>query len=145
MLNRGTARHPLVMHALRWLFWLSVTHGFHLTGRYIPGATNIAADSASRLLELGQWARLTAHLPPPQLGFTPPEPRHLQHITDCVLNYCYSNRRPTCSLTSGSSAGYGGPLRQMRATPLEIFQMCSTPPRNISNVQHTTSKYLAIR
>ena len=47
MLNRGTARRPLVMHALRWLFWLSATHGFHLTGRYIPRATNIAADSAS--------------------------------------------------------------------------------------------------
>lgn len=86
MLNRGTSRHPFVMTALRWLFWLSATHGFHLTGRYIPGITNIAADSASRLFEPGQWARLTAHLPAPHFGFVPPEPSQLHHVTDRVFN-----------------------------------------------------------
>ena len=30
---------------------------------------------------------------------------------------------------------------QVCAIPLKIFQMCSTPPQNISDVQHTTSKY----
>ena len=39
------------------------------------------------------------------------------------------------------SCQYGGPLGQMCATPLKIFQMCSTPPRNTSDVQHITSKY----
>lgn len=46
MLNWGTAKHPLVMHALRWLFWLSSTYSFHLTGRYIKGSSNDAADVA---------------------------------------------------------------------------------------------------
>ena len=31
-------------------------------------------------------------------------------------------------------------ISDVTAYHLEIFQMCSTPPRNISNVQHTTSK-----
>ena len=87
MLNRGTAKQSQVMECLRWLFWLSATHGFHLTARYIPGSTNVAADSASRILEPGQGARLANHLPAPLFGSLPP-PYQLQHITDRVLNYC---------------------------------------------------------
>ena len=89
MLNRGTARHPLVMEALRWLFWLSATHNFHLMARYIPGARNIAADSASRLLEPNQLTRLVEHLPPPgdcTLPFTASVP---SHISDLVFAHCY--------------------------------------------------------
>ncbi len=89
MLNRGTAKHPLAMNALRWLFWLSATHNFHLSSRYIPGVQNIAADSASRLLQPNQLTRLVEHLPalchytPPQFAPTPP------HFSDLVhLHYC---------------------------------------------------------
>ena len=71
MLNRGTAKHPLVVEALRWLCWLSATHGFHLTARSIPGIQHTAADGASHLLEPGQLARLTACLPVPAFDFIP--------------------------------------------------------------------------
>lgn len=86
MLNRGRAKHPLAMSALRWLVWLSATHGFHLTACFIPGSRNIAADSASRLLEPGQWARLAAHLPAPHPGYHPPEPYQLQHISEPTVH-----------------------------------------------------------
>ena len=88
MLNRGTAKHPLVMHALRWLFWLSAIHNFHLTSCYIPGVQNIAADSASRLLEPDQPTRLLEHLPvlcypiPPQHTPVPP------HFSNLVGLHC---------------------------------------------------------
>lgn len=91
MLNRGTVKHPKVMEAMRWLFWLSAIYGFHLTARYIPGASNVAADSASRLLEPGQWARLLDCLPPRHrdLPYVP-----LNNITDAVAYFC-SHQQPT--------------------------------------------------
>ncbi len=96
ILNRGTAKHPLVMEAMRWLFWLSATHGFHLTGRYIPGILNIAADSASRILEAGELARLFDHVPAHHPGFLD-TCMPCNHITDklfTVLNNTHSCR--TC-------------------------------------------------
>ena len=88
MLNRGTAKHPLVMEALRWLFWLSATYGFHLSGRYIPGVKNAAADSASRLLEPGQLARLVHCLPVPCYDFIPLGIPTTPHISEQVLAHC---------------------------------------------------------
>ena len=48
-LNKGTSKNSVVMKCLRNLFWLSATYNFHLTSRHIPGISNIAADSASRI------------------------------------------------------------------------------------------------
>ena len=45
------------------------------------------------------------------------------------------------SQSAHHSTCYAGPLVQVCATPLKIFQMCRTQPRNISDVQHTTSIY----
>ena len=62
MINKGSTKHPVAMEALRCLFWLSASYGFHLTGRYVSGTQNVAADSASRLLEPGQLDRLLDNL-----------------------------------------------------------------------------------
>lgn len=48
-INKGTSRNLSIMKSLRSLFWLSVAHNFHLTTKFIKGARNVAADSASRL------------------------------------------------------------------------------------------------
>ena len=63
MITKGSTKHPVAMEALRCFFWLSASYGFHLTGRYVPGTQNVAADSASRLLEPGQLDRLLNNLP----------------------------------------------------------------------------------
>ena len=94
MLNRGTAKHPLVMEALRWLFWPSATHGFHLTGRYIPGVQNMAADSASRLLEPGQLARLATCLPVPMCNYFPSDTLMLSHCSGQVRAYLCRKHTP---------------------------------------------------
>ena len=49
VINKGTTRSPQVMPFLRHLFWLSATHNFRITAKYIPGLTNVAADAVSRL------------------------------------------------------------------------------------------------
>ena len=88
MLNSGTAKHPLVMEALRWLLWLSATHGFHFSARYcqILRQTS-AADGASRLLEPGQLARLTACLPVHVFDFIPLDTPMSSHISDQMHAY----------------------------------------------------------
>lgn len=77
-LNKGTSRNPVVMQCLRKLFWLSAYHNFHLTSRHIPGARNIAADSASRLhipgyletlLPFTAYTPLYCHMSLPSLHF----------------------------------------------------------------------------
>ena len=58
ILNRGTAKDPYVMGALRWVWHQSVVHNFRIRAIYYPGCLNIAADAASRLSERGGWDRL---------------------------------------------------------------------------------------
>lgn len=52
-LNKGSCRNSTIMKCLRSLFWLSATFNFHLTAKFIKGIFNVAADSASRLHQLG--------------------------------------------------------------------------------------------
>lgn len=49
IINKGTTRNAILMHELRQLFWLSATHNFHITARYVPGTQNDLADAISRL------------------------------------------------------------------------------------------------
>ena len=58
ILNRGTAKDPNVMGALRHLLWKSVIHNFRIKAVYYPGKQNVVADAASRLMEPGGWERL---------------------------------------------------------------------------------------
>ena len=65
-INKGTSRNKMVMQCLRRLFWLSATHNFHLTARFLPGCLNIVADSASRLHTNGYLQTLL-----PYTAYTP--------------------------------------------------------------------------
>ncbi len=49
-INRGWSRHPVVMAALRRIFWWSEI--------YLPGRSNTSADAASRVHEPGGGASL---------------------------------------------------------------------------------------
>lgn len=57
-INKGTSGNFHIMKCLRSLFWLSAMFNFHLTAKYLPGALNIAADSASRLHSRGHLQTL---------------------------------------------------------------------------------------
>ncbi len=51
IINRGSCKHPVVMQALRRIFWLSVMYNFRISCVYIEGVRNIYADAVSRLHE----------------------------------------------------------------------------------------------
>ena len=57
-INRGSSRSPVVMAALRRIFWWSARFNFLLSCVYLPGVSNTLADAASRLHEPGGGARL---------------------------------------------------------------------------------------
>ena len=48
-IDKGTARRPRAMRALRFLWRVQVTYRVHVSTRYIPSEHNCLADSASRL------------------------------------------------------------------------------------------------
>ena len=50
-INKGSSKHPLVMEALRTVFWHSVYYNFRITCHYYPGVRNCLADAVSRLHE----------------------------------------------------------------------------------------------
>ena len=49
IINKGSTAHPLVMHALRQLFWLSAIYNFRFTAMHIQGKLNVVADAVSCL------------------------------------------------------------------------------------------------
>ena len=51
IINKGGTAHPLIMHALRLLFWLSAIYNFRFTAVYVQGHLNTIADAMSRLHE----------------------------------------------------------------------------------------------
>jgi hypothetical protein len=62
VINKGTCKNALIMHALRGLFWLSVRFNFKLHAVHIPGVFNQLPDAISRLHSRGQGARLRSLL-----------------------------------------------------------------------------------
>lgn len=62
IINKGSSKDPLVMSALRNIFWLSALYNFKLKAVYYPGKHNILADAASRLHQAGSWERLQSGL-----------------------------------------------------------------------------------
>ena len=48
VINRQSAREPLLCHLLRCLFFASARFDFRIAAQHTPGATNIAADALSR-------------------------------------------------------------------------------------------------
>ena len=51
IINKGITASPVVMNALRTLFWLSALYNFHITAVYLAGTDNALADSISRMHE----------------------------------------------------------------------------------------------
>ena len=49
IINRGTAKHPMVMHVLRRIAWAAATWNFDLHAHYYPGEHNVVADALSRI------------------------------------------------------------------------------------------------
>ncbi len=48
VLNKRTAKDPLLIHYLRCLFFYAAFYKFHYSAAHIPGSLNIAADALSR-------------------------------------------------------------------------------------------------
>ena len=49
IINKGSCKEPLVMQALRELFWLSATYNFHITALHLARQFNQESDWASCL------------------------------------------------------------------------------------------------
>ena len=60
-LNKGTCPNPQIMQWFREIFWLSATHNFRATTRYIPSKSNTMADAISCLHEPRYCQVLTEH------------------------------------------------------------------------------------
>ena len=46
------------MKCLRQLFWLSATHNFHVSAKFLAGISNTVADDISRIHEPGRLSRV---------------------------------------------------------------------------------------
>lgn len=66
-INKGTCRNSMVMKSLRYLFWLSALHNFHMTAKHIAGVSNWVADSASRIHDRGHLQTLLPYTTPSPL------------------------------------------------------------------------------
>ncbi|KAL9981545.1 hypothetical protein ACROYT_G010257 [Oculina patagonica] len=62
IINKGSTSNPLVMCALRNLFWLSANYNFRFTAVHIPGKSNVLADAVSRLHQPAQCLFFYQHL-----------------------------------------------------------------------------------
>ena len=62
IINRGSAKQPMVMQHIREIYWASVQHNFRLKAIYYPGRLNVVADAASRLMFPNGPERLQAAL-----------------------------------------------------------------------------------
>ena len=81
MLNKGSTPHEPMMTLLRELFWLSATHDFSISATYLPGASNLFADTVSRLhlgSNLLQWTLLS------QIDLVPD---CLDRFVSCLINH----------------------------------------------------------
>ena len=59
IINRGTAKHPMVMQVLRQIAWAAATWNFDLRAYYYPGERNVLADCLSRIPALPAVRTLT--------------------------------------------------------------------------------------
>ena len=60
VINKGRSRNPLVMEALRELFWISEQYNFNICAIHVPGKVNMLPDSISRLHEKHQLDRFNS-------------------------------------------------------------------------------------
>lgn len=50
VINKGVSSNASSMELLRKIFWLTVKSNSYVTARYIPGTSNVLADTLSRLV-----------------------------------------------------------------------------------------------
>ncbi len=58
VINKGSCRNPVVMKAIRELFWLSASFNFTIRAVFVPGKLNDIPDAISRIHQRGQIHRL---------------------------------------------------------------------------------------
>ena len=61
-INKGASRNPIIMNHLRNIFWLESLYKLSIEAIHVPGATNIEADSVSRLRQRGHFLYWTSTL-----------------------------------------------------------------------------------
>ena len=90
-INKGSSKHPLVMHLLRCLWLFVALYDIDIVAEHIAGATNQVADMLSRnrsdqfLSQYPQVSRLPTPLPPSLLLIVSPHKLYWtsQSFRDC--------------------------------------------------------------
>ena len=62
-INKGSTAHPLSMHALRLLFWLSAVYNFRFTAIYVQGHFNTIVSAVSYLHEPSKMCNFLSSSP----------------------------------------------------------------------------------
>ena len=102
IINKGSTAHPLIMHALRLLFWLSAIYNFRFTAVYVQGHLNTIADAMSRLHEHRKCVAFYRHLQqvqPCQLPDSTPLTQYMS-LRSCDFLFSRIQGPPTGSATS---------------------------------------------
>ena len=92
-INKGSTAHPLSMHALRLLFWLSAIYNFRFTAVYVQGHFNTIVSAVSYLHEPTAVAKCVTfchHLQQVQPCQPPDSTPLTQHMTLHSCNFLFS-------------------------------------------------------
>ena len=105
IINKGSAAHPLSMHALRLLLWLSAIYNFRFTAVYVHCHFNTIVSAVSCLHEPTAVAKCVAfyHYLQEMQPCQPPDSTPLtQHMTLRSCNFLFSRLQgpPTGTATS---------------------------------------------
>ena len=90
IINKGSTFNPIVMDALRRMFWLSALFNVKLTARHISGQCNIIADAISRIHEfkyLMYFYHILQGLYPSSLLHNMPLGRHMPLLSFLFLSF----------------------------------------------------------
>ena len=90
IINKGSTLNPIVMDALRHMFWLSALFNFKLMARNISGQCNIIADAISGIHEfkyLMYFYHILQGLYPHSLLHNTPSGRHVPLLSFLFLAF----------------------------------------------------------
>lgn len=103
IINKGATAHPLIMHALRQLFWLSAIYNFRFTSVHVSGQLNSTADAVSRLHQPDKCLAFYNHLlqqhPRQLVDFTPLV--HHMTLNSAIFLFSRMSRSRVGPATSG--------------------------------------------
>ena len=89
IINKGSTAHPLIMHALRLLFWLSAIYNFRFIAVYVQGHLNTTADAVSCLHEPSKCVAFYHHLQQVQPREPPNSTPLTQHMSLHSCNFLF--------------------------------------------------------